>query len=245
MHRERVDTIGTLRIHSVTAGAGRPVVFLHGWSLHAASAQRLRDYLEHAYLVHTPTLLGFGKSSALPKSFSLEEYGAVFAKWLQRTSPEPVTLVGHSFGGALALLVTSLVPRSVQRLVLADSIGIPFDRDVRAWARAWAKQRDYNVGLSWRRTLETLARPFTENVLRRGNDVYRVARLCMRLDVRPYAKNVRCPVRILWGDQDTFIPRDVGEQLHALLPTSTLTVVPGSHDWPLLEPEKLLPFLQE
>jgi pimeloyl-ACP methyl ester carboxylesterase len=204
----------------------------------------MRDMLEHSCRITTPTLLGFGKSSALPKEFSLEEYGSVLAAWLARDATKPVTLVGHSFGGAIALIVASRVPKLVRRLVLVDSIGFPFERNAKAWARAWAKQRDYNVSLSFRRTLGVLARPFTENVLHRSTDVYRIARLCMVLDVRPFLPGVRCPVDIVWGDQDDFIPRSVGERLHALIPQSTFHTVPGSHDWPLLEPEKLLPFIE-
>jgi len=244
MEHEQYTTIGKLRIHSITAGAGKAVVFLHGWSLHAASAKRLRDILEHSCAITTPTLIGFGKSSRLPPGFDIQAYGKLFGEWLRRQGKKRITLVGHSLGGAVALLAAVHEPNAIDRVILADTIGIPFQRDARTWAAAWSKQRTYNVNLSLRRTIEVLAQPFTENLLRRGNDLYKLARLCMALDVRPFLPGVRCPVDIVWGDQDDFIPRSVGEQLHALIPQSTFHTVSGSHDWPLLEPEKLLPFVE-
>src|SRR5689334_17375218 len=101
------------------------VVFLHGWALSDHTYRRSVEMLAHrGYEVLTPALPGFGGTADLPLAeLSLEGYAAWVVAFLDVVGVQgPVTLVGHSFGGAVAIKTTHDFADRVGRLVLVNSI---------------------------------------------------------------------------------------------------------------------------
>ena len=102
------------------------VVFLHGWALSDRTYRRSLDQLAgRGYAVLAPALPGFRSTSELPSDqLSQTGYADWVADFLEVLEvSEPVTLVGHSFGGAVAIKCTHDHPERVARLVLVNSIG--------------------------------------------------------------------------------------------------------------------------
>ncbi len=246
MEHESATTVGKLHVHSLEAGSGEPLVFLHGWSQHAASSAHIRAMLSHRYHVLSPSHVGFGKSSALPHdAFSIADFGHVYAEWLKLRERTNVTLVGHSLGGAIAQVLAAVAPAgTVKRLVLIDTLGVRFQRTETQWTWLWLQKEVRNLFTAPQRHARYLVKPFFSHLLNRPRNLFTLSALSKQLDVQEYAKQIRVPTDILWGDKDTFVPRSVGERLAQLIPHATFTAIPGGHDWPLLEPEKLLPFLE-
>ncbi len=222
------------------------MVFLHGWSQHAASSEHIRAMLGHRYHVLAPSHIGFGKSSALPHdAFSIADFGHTYAAWLVQRQLTNVTLVGHSLGGAIAQVIAAVAPAStVKRLILIDTLGVTFQRSEMQWTWLWLQKEVRNLMTAPKRHARFLVRPFITHLLTRPRNLFTLSTLSKQLDVQEYAKQIRVPTEIIWGDKDTFVPRSVGEQLHQLIPQSKIVTIPGGHDWPLLEPEKLLPFVE-
>ncbi|SEL82691.1 Pimeloyl-ACP methyl ester carboxylesterase [Rhodococcus maanshanensis] len=108
------------------AGEGPPLVFLHGWgSSHRTYRRSLVRLARNGARVLAPSLPGFGGTAELPRG---ERHPAGYARWLGRFidsvgATEPVTLVGHSFGGGVAIQAAHDLPDHVARLVLVNSIG--------------------------------------------------------------------------------------------------------------------------
>lgn len=245
MERERVTLVGELNVHSLEAGSGDLVVFLHGWSQHAASSAHIRAMLAHRYHVLSPSHIGFGKSSALPHdAFSIADFGHVYAAWLALRGLTNVTLIGHSLGGAIAQVIAAIAPAgTVKRLVLIDTLGARFQRTETQWTWLWLQKEVRNLMTAPKRHAQFLVKPFLMHMLTRPRNLFTLSALAKQLDVQEYAKEIHVPTEIIWGDGDTFVPRSVGERLAQLIPHATFTAIPGGHDWPLLEPEKLLPLL--
>lgn len=245
MEHEHREHVGPYAIHSIASGSGAPLVFLHGWSQHAGSSRHIRDMLAHKYTVISPSHLGFGKSSALPRhGFSIADYGQVYMTWLMQRHLTNVTLIGHSFGGAIAIVVAAMAPVGmVKRVILIDALGVRYQRSGTSWAWQWLLKEVGNLLDAPKKQAQLLTAPFFQHAVTRPRNLISLSTLSTTLDVQAYAKQIRVPTDILWGDADTFVPRSVGEQLHKCIPNSTLTVIPGGHDWPLLHPERLLPYV--
>ena len=115
------------------AGDGDPAVFLHGWGLDHKAYKRALSRLVRAGLhVYAPALPGFGGTAALPDGHGdLGDYGDWVAAFLVSVGVRsPVLLMGHSFGGGVAVKVAHDHPEQVRALVLINSVGGS------AWARA-------------------------------------------------------------------------------------------------------------
>ena len=96
------------------AGAPR-VVCLHGVTGHGRHFAKLADALPEFHVL-APDLLGHGASSYEPP-WDLETHMAAI---VETVGAEPASLVGHSFGGRLALEIAARAPKLVPRLVLLD-----------------------------------------------------------------------------------------------------------------------------
>ena len=60
-------------------------------------------------------------------------------------------------------------------------------------------------------------------------------------EIEPLFGTIRCPVRILWGEDDAWIPLERGRALHGLIPRSSFETLPGVGHLPQLEaPQRLL-----
>src|SRR3954453_14054778 len=107
------------------AGEGIPLLFLHGWGLaHHAYKRPLKRLVNLGCRVYAPALPGFGGSADVPKdAFAFEGYAA----WVDAFGDavgidEPVFLVGHSFGGGVAIKFAHDFPHRVRYLVLINSV---------------------------------------------------------------------------------------------------------------------------
>ena len=234
------------------AGAGMPVVLLHGWALAQHTYRAVIEAIaEQGCLVIAPALPGFGGTAELPSSsFSLAGYARWVADLLEVLEiDEPVVLVGHSFGGGVSVRVAHDHRVRVRSMVLVNSIGGSSWRKGDA-VHSIAERPLWDWGLHlpadvWpirqaSRVLPVLAEDLLPNLLRRPRAVVKVANLARRADVRAELETLRdggLPITIIWGTRDGIIPR---ESFEALCVASGVegTVVDGSHSWLLADPDR-------
>jgi len=123
-HRTEIDGIEIAWLGATPASpaAGGPVVVLHG----LGSSSREFTYLADIpgldtrpwFLVDAP---GFGDSDA-PEgwSYGMEAQADLLAALIQQVAAVPVTLLGHSMGGSIAIALAHRHPGLVARLVVAE-----------------------------------------------------------------------------------------------------------------------------
>ena len=119
----------TVRDHPVlygVAGSGIPLLFLHGWGLaHHAYKRPLKRLVQLGCRVFAPAQPGFGGTPDLPKGeLTLAGYAAWIDDFLTAVGvTEPLIVVGHSFGGGVAIQLAHDFPKRMRSLVLVNSIG--------------------------------------------------------------------------------------------------------------------------
>jgi pimeloyl-ACP methyl ester carboxylesterase len=233
------------------AGEGLPVLMLHGWGL-AQHTYRdvVRTIAEQGCRVIAPAMPGFGGTAELPGAeFSLGGYARWVVSFLAEMEiDEPVVLIGHSFGGGVAVRVAHDAPASVRSLVLVNSIGGSSWRKGNT-LRSIAERPLWDWGLHFpadvwpirqaTRVLPVVMEDFVPNLVRNPRSIVKVANLARRADVRPQLEALRdrgLPITIIWGKRDGVIPR---ESFEALCVASGVqgTVVDGSHSWLLADPD--------
>ena len=234
------------------AGEGMPVVLLHGWAL---GQHTYRDVIstiaEQGCRVIAPALPGFGGSADLPgDSFSLRGYALWVADLLDTIGiAEPVVMLGHSFGGGVAVRFAHDHRDRVRSLVLVNSIGGSAWKSGRG-LRSIAERPLWDWGLHFpsdvwpirqaTRVLPVVVEDLLPNLLRNPRAIVKVANLARRSDLRGELESLRnagLPISILWGTRDGIIPR---ESFEALCVASGVegTIVEGSHSWLLADPAK-------
>jgi pimeloyl-ACP methyl ester carboxylesterase len=241
------------------AGRGPVVVFLHGWGLSDHTYRRsLNQLSRQGFRVLAPALPGFGGTAPLPTAqLNLGGYAAWVAAFLRVTRVRgPVTLVGHSFGGAVAIKTAHDNPGRVARLVLVNSIG----------GSTWTRRGDSSRAMSERplwdwgihltaHTLSTrsllhvlpvVAADAVPNTVRHPRTLWQVGRLARETDLSPelaVLKHRRLPVVIVWGRKDTVVPRACSESLIEALHDPRVVTVTGDHNWLIDEPGRFVEML--
>lgn len=87
-------------------GDGPPVVFLHGWALgNHAYKRAVRRLTTRGCRVYAPAIPGFARSADLPcSSMSIEGYAGWVDDFMDEVGiDEPTLVIGHSFGGGVAI----------------------------------------------------------------------------------------------------------------------------------------------
>lgn len=105
---------------------GRTVVLLHGKNFCGATWESTaRALLAAGYRVIVPDQLGFCKSSKpAAAQYSFELLATLTHRLLQSRGVTRATIVGHSFGGMLAMRYAIMFPGEVERLVLVNPLGL-------------------------------------------------------------------------------------------------------------------------
>ena len=146
---ERTSVDGRSASYAVV-GDGPPVVLLHGWGLAHRTYRKVLEALgRQGMRVWAPALPGFGGTEELPECmFSLEGYAAWVSWFMTEVGiTEPVTLVGHSFGGGVAIRAAHDFPEQVAKLVCVNSIGGSAWTEERGVVRSLAQRPIWDWGL--------------------------------------------------------------------------------------------------
>ena len=105
---------------------GGPVLlFLHGLNDHSRTFDDLIEPFLDGYRVVTPDLRGHGDSGwAQGSGYSQLDYLYDLHRLVSELKLAPLTLVGHSLGGAVVALLAGLFPSMVDRLILMEAMGL-------------------------------------------------------------------------------------------------------------------------
>jgi pimeloyl-ACP methyl ester carboxylesterase len=237
---KRTTVDGRTALYGV-AGEGVPVLFLHGWGLGQHAYKRALKRLVHqGCRVYAPALPGFGGTPDLPaRHFSFAGYAEWVRLFLEAVKvDEPVFVVGHSFGGGVAIKLAHDFPDQVRYLVLVNSLGGAMgDRPLWDWGIHFP--RDIFDISQVTRVLPVILEDALPNVIRNPRAIVKVANLARTADLTAELdalKRRKMPVVVLWGANDTIIPRASFDALCAAI-GSEGEVVEGSHSWLLADPD--------
>jgi pimeloyl-ACP methyl ester carboxylesterase len=212
------------------------VVGLHGW---ARTREDLAGSLAglNALAFDLP---GFGTSPEPPTVWGTEDYAALVAEAVASLGA-PQVLLGHSFGGRVAVKLAASWPHLVSGLVLT---GVPLLRKKPGISPSWrfrAARWGRRHGLVSEERMEKLRQLYGSADYRRTSGIMRS--IFVRIVNESYEDDllrITCPVQLVWGANDTEVPLDVGRQARQLLSEASLEVIAGAgHMTPLSNPDAL------
>lgn len=126
----RTLNVGGTTIAYEERGNGHPVVLIHGFGANSYTWRKVAAALADEYRLIAIDLKGFGKSDK-PRDarYSLDDQALILDRFISQLDIPKVTLVGHSFGGAVALRTASLDIDAqhdrIDALVLIDTMALP------------------------------------------------------------------------------------------------------------------------
>lgn len=207
----------------------RTIVMLHGWGQNIEMMKFIGDKLDEDVLIID--LPGFGKSKEPDTVLSIYDYANLVHDLISNLEIKNIILIGHSFGGKIALAYASKY--KVEKLVLLASPFKSKENKINIRTKVLKKLKKV-PGLN---KLEEFAKKHI------GSTDYKNASGIMReilvkhvnLDITEDVKKIICPTLIIWGDNDECVPVSDGKLLEKLIKDSGLIVFEGCTHYAYLE----------
>lgn len=230
-----------------------PLLCIHGLLVYGHAFHRLAPALTGSARLLIPDLPGAGDSDR-PPPVHCAGYGPT---WLARVllallddlGLPQVDILGHSWGGAVAVCLADAAPARVRKLVLADAtcFAMPLPIEGRlalvpgvgpyvfknlyrraAFARYLAsafadptRLAEADLDLYWDRLARTGGREAAHAMLTQlANDDRMTAML-------PRLRELACDTLVVWGDRDAIVPRSHAERLARAIPGARLVWLEG------------------
>ena len=276
---ERSIILNNLLVHYYTwknsERGSSALLFLHGWRSEGTIWFPIIPALleKTSCDIYTLDLPGFGKSQTPPPSFSLDDYREIIKAFVEklgltlRSSTEAhsksnaeglarVILVGHSFGGRIAIKLASgacfeVEPQNiVWGLVLVDSAGVRIENTNPEAKKLIAKivKPFFRLPL-----ISRLRKPLYRAI---GSEDYlatpELREVFVRVineDLRPLLSGIKAKTLIVWGENDDITPIEAAEIMQKEIPRAELVVLPDAGHFSFLDQKEkfveiLIKFLQ-
>lgn len=244
---ENYEDINGVHLHYTDSGRqdGRPVVLMHGWGCEVSTVSSIASALEDSHRVISIDLPGHGRSSEptlLPdgRPWGVYEYADLVEELIRRLGLISPTLVGHSYGGRIAIILGERM--ATEKIVLIDSAGIKPKRPLKYYCKVYSfkamkKVLPYLLG-------KTKADKIIERRrAKSGSADYRAASPMMRMvmsrsvnqDLRHHLPGIKAPTLLIWGSEDQATPLSDAKLMGKLLPDAGLVTFSGAGHYSFLD----------
>jgi len=258
----------------VRAGSGPALLLLHGLGCTHRTWLPVMDALARRYTVIAPDLLGHGESDKPRADYSVGGFANGMRDLLTVLGIDRATVVGHSFGGGVAMQFAYQFPERTERLVLVGSGGL--GPEVSAAIRAITTTGFHQVmGLltmpGVRHVGSAGLRALSRTGVKGFRDFDEVAEIyesfrdpASRAAIRHVVRAVvdwqgqivtmadrayltdAMPMCVIWGDQDRVIPVSHAARAADLAPKARVEVVPNAGHFPHKDhPERFVKILND
>ena len=203
-------------------------MFLHGWGGDERSFCGLAEVLSREFCVTLVDFYGFGKTPHPDFPLSLDDYCNSVVALISHYKMKNVILIGHSFGGRVALRLARQKGYLFDRIVLIGSAGLKPRRGLKYHFRVLRYKFNRRMG---------------RTVCDAGSADYRALQGAMKKtfvnivneDQKSDLPFITLPVLLIWGANDAETPLYMAKRMRRLLPASTLHVLPEAGHYVYLE----------
>lgn len=223
--------IRNININYIQYGSGSDVVLLHGWGQNIAMMKPIGDRLQKNHRITILDFPGFGESEEPKTDLTVYDYCEILEELLKKLKVKKPVIMGHSFGGRIAIIYASR--NEVEKVVL---FGSPCIR----------KEVKPSLKLRMLKSLKKIPginklEGFAKNHM--GSRDYKNASEIMKKilvnvvneDLSECAKKINVPTLLIWGDRDTEAPVEDAKELEKIIPDAGLIVLPNSTHYAYLE----------
>jgi pimeloyl-ACP methyl ester carboxylesterase len=240
-----------VRLYYKEEGSGPPVLLIHGFGASTYTWRHIAPDLARDHRVIAVDLKGFGQSDKpFDAGYSVLDQAELLAELIETRDLRDLTIVGHSFGGGVALRLAlegdQRLEGRISKLVLLDTIAyqqhvpiffqmlnMPVVSQVGVRMVPASLQTRIALQIAYfddskieQSEVETYAAPLKTAAGKHA--IIQSARQILPQDIGELSEryqSIQTPTLILWCDHDRIVPLEVGLKLRRTLPNSTLRLV--------------------
>ncbi len=215
------------------------LVFLHGWQSSGDAFLGNINHFSYNNNIVLIDFLGFGKSDVPSKPLDTILHAISIYELLLKENFKNIILVGHSFGGRVAVLLASMFNIKLKGLVLVASAGIMPKRSLLYYLKVYSYK--FSKKLVAKKLLpKKFLRLFGSKDYKQVTGVMRTSLIqIVNQDLKSFLQNVNTKTLIVNGSKDKSVPLKVAKIFNKNIKRSELVVMKGKGHFCFLE-DKLL-----
>ncbi len=210
---------------------GKDIVLLHGWGQNIEMMDPIGKGMQNKFRITIIDFPGFGKSPEPPYGFSVFDYYEILDELLENLNIKEPILIGHSFGGRIAIIYA--VNKKVSKLVL---MGTPFRRT--------NKKANYKLKVLKIVRKTPIIKNF-EGYLRSkiaSNDYYNASPIMRKVlvnvinqELTDLIPKIKVPTILIWGSYDKEVPISEAKYIEDKIKDCGLIIYEGCSHFAYLE----------
>ncbi len=234
---------------------GEVLLLLHGWGAGLRCFDRIFREFSARFRVISLDLPGFGLSGDPPGEWAVGEYADFVASFMRRLGISHLFLLGHSFGGRIAIKLASgaVTAPAVRRLVLTGSAGLRRKRPLGGRIRGWLYRqlrrcfRFSGAARLFPEAYDNLGRRFASRDYLAATPLMRRCLVkVVNEDLSGALPEITAPTLLIWGAGDTETPADDGRRMRDLIPGSRLEILENAGHFAFLDcPDRFSALLED
>ncbi len=217
--------IKDLNINYIQYGEGKDIILLHGWGQNIEMMKPLGDYFCDRFRITILDLPGFGESDEPKNTWTIDDYELMLEDFIKELKIKKPIVIGHSFGGRLAIRYSARNP--IEKLVLFGSPCIRIQEALPLKVRMLKSMKKLPG-------MDKIGEYMKQYI---GSRDYKAASPVMRQtlvevvneDLSHYAKEIEEPTLLIWGQNDTEAPVAEAKELEKIMIDAALIILPGTH----------------
>lgn len=238
---KRIDIDGISLRYDVEGTGPTPVIVMHGWGCKASTVSVLAGAAAGSgTTVYNLDLPGFGGSSEPAEVWSIDRYTALLEEFVSRNGIANPVLIGHSFGGRMAILYASRNP--VSKLILVDAAGIKPRRSPKYYFKVYSFKAAKNI-LPFMVGRSRAGEIIDKWRGKAGSSDYAAASPRMRAimsrvvneDLSDRLPLIKAPTLLIWGEKDTATPMRDARKMERTIPDAGLVSYPEAGHFSFLD----------
>lgn len=232
------DNLETININGTTvayrhAGSGRPIILMHGWGCDSSTLSLFERVGAEHHEVFNIDLPGFGRSPEPPTAWTVEDYTRMLEGFVRQLGLQNPILLGHSFGGRVAILYASRNP--VSQLLLVDAAGVKPRRSPKYYMKVYSfklAKTIYPLIVGHKKADAYIAKvrqsSGSPDYLQSSPLMRQVLVKAVNTDLRKVMPKIEAPTLLIWGENDTATPMRDARIMKRLIPGAGLVSFPGA-----------------
>ena len=191
-------------------------VFLHGWGCEHKSLLFCQNFSkQNCLFVDFPP---FGESSKSIKNWTIFTYANMVISLCHHLGIKKINLIGHSFGGRVAIIMGVLCKEEINKIVLVDSAGLKPRRSLRYYLRVWAYKIRKKLGLD-------VSNYGSCDYLALDKNMRKIFSSVVGTYLDDFLPFIRAKTLIVFGENDKVTPIYMAKKLHKKIKSSKLEIM--------------------
>lgn len=233
---------GGIKLHYDVTGPedGPAVLLMHGWGCTHQTVDSIARILAPRMRVYNLDLPGHGLSAEPPSVWGVEDYTRCIEEFIRKEGIKDPVLIGHSFGGRIAILASSR--KRYSKIVLVDAAGIKPRRKLSYYIKVYSykgakrilplllgKEKGEIMLEKWRKKRGSADYAASSPIMRA------IMSRCVNEDLKRVMPHIQSSTLLIWGEKDTATPLSDAKTMERLIPDAGLVAFPDAGHYSFLD----------